>query len=206
MTLPASSKQTEGTGIDSTIGDISVGGTDIHLHYDTWVFDCLHHVDTTAVGVDFLVRDQLKVVYRTAHGPDSTYSLWACPLTVHPVIMRFDVPDTTHYATVLDMLSTIEPRHGYIRPYHTYTLGVEVTQCRQNEADSTYTLDGVVFDSYDNEPLPGVNIILARDRLRGTISYLDGAFSLSNLYATDRVEISMVGYKTIYLDTTDTCR
>lgn len=68
---------------------------------------------------------------------------------------------------------------------------------------STKTIQGVVLDSdMDNEPLIGANIAI-RNAGVGTITNLDGKFTLSNVAKGTVIEISYIGYKTVNITVAD---
>lgn len=56
------------------------------------------------------------------------------------------------------------------------------------------TLSGVVLDSKNNEPIPGVNVIVQGTQ-QGVATDFDGKFQLNNLKAGDKIEVSFIGYK-----------
>jgi len=58
------------------------------------------------------------------------------------------------------------------------------------------TLKGIIIDSEDGKPLVGVNIII-EDKNQGTISDIDGNFSISNYESGSILVFSYIGYKTI---------
>lgn len=68
-------------------------------------------------------------------------------------------------------------------------LGVYLTVYAQN-----IQIQGIVVGGSDNEPLPGVNVIVKGNSSNGTITDLDGQFTLS-VPSTAILSISYVGYK-----------
>lgn len=62
---------------------------------------------------------------------------------------------------------------------------------------SAYSLDirGVVVSAADGEPLIGASVIVKGNSKNGAVTDIDGNFSLKNLNAKDRIEVSYIGYK-----------
>ena len=54
---------------------------------------------------------------------------------------------------------------------------------------------GVVVSGYNNEPLPGVNIVMKDNTSVGTISNMDGNFNLS-VPANAILTVSYIGFRT----------
>lgn len=55
---------------------------------------------------------------------------------------------------------------------------------------------GTVVSGSDNEPLPGVNVVVKGNSSNGTITGLDGEFTLSSVPTNAVLTISYIGYKT----------
>jgi len=55
------------------------------------------------------------------------------------------------------------------------------------------TINGRVVDSETNEPIPGVNVIVLPS-YRGTITDMDGNYSLTNVSSTDQLQYSFIGF------------
>ena len=68
----------------------------------------------------------------------------------------------------------------------------------------TNSLKGTIFDSIDNLPLIGVNLVLSKDNMtrpNGTSTDLDGQFNFYNLESGEyQLTVSYIGYKTEVLD------
>ena len=54
---------------------------------------------------------------------------------------------------------------------------------------------GTVVSGSDNEPLPGVNVVV-KGTTNGTITDFDGKFTLQNVPDNGTIQVSFVGYKT----------
>ncbi|HEY0092109.1 MAG TPA: carboxypeptidase-like regulatory domain-containing protein, partial [Flavobacterium sp.] len=61
------------------------------------------------------------------------------------------------------------------------------------------TLTGTVLDKADNQPLPGVNVVI-QGSSTGVSTDFDGKFSLSNIKSGDVVVFSYIGYKDFTLN------
>ena len=56
------------------------------------------------------------------------------------------------------------------------------------------TLKGVVLEGSSNQPLPGVNVLVA-GTANGTTTDFDGNFTLSNIKKGDKILFSYIGFK-----------
>ena len=67
----------------------------------------------------------------------------------------------------------------------------------------TKTVTGVVTDKQTGEPLIGVSVAV-KGTTRGSITDLDGKFSISNVSAGEVLSISYIGYTTQEIEVKDT--
>ena len=56
------------------------------------------------------------------------------------------------------------------------------------------TLKGVVLDGANNQPLPGVNVLVT-GTTNGTTTDFDGNFTLTNIKKGDKIVFSYIGFK-----------
>ena len=74
------------------------------------------------------------------------------------------------------------------------TLLVSLLVCLSTYAQNTMSIKGQVSSSEDNEPIPGVNVVVANSN-NGTVTDFDGNFEISAA-AGDVLQFSYVGFKT----------
>ena len=65
------------------------------------------------------------------------------------------------------------------------------------------TVTGKIVDSDSNLPLPYCNIISVTDPNHGTISNVQGEFVINDLFPTDSLNISQIGYRTVRVSVRD---
>jgi TonB-linked SusC/RagA family outer membrane protein len=79
--------------------------------------------------------------------------------------------------------------------------GNTIVITRKKATGKITTIEGSVKDA-NNEPLIGVSVILADNKMVGTITDLDGNFSMDDVPAGSKVLISYIGYRTQKLNAT----
>lgn len=92
-------------------------------------------------------------------------------------------------------VSSANPNIGNVAPQlQTYLLNYYTRPPKYDGSTSSNQVIGKVFDSKTYEPLPGVNIVIKGTTI-GTISNVDGGFTLSIPNGGGQLEISYIGYE-----------
>ncbi len=97
---------------------------------------------------------------------------------------------------ISEVLQTVFGENGisYVVKGNEVTLKVEKTESVQQNHKRTVT--GVVIDAVNGEPIIGANIVIKEDKTTGTITDLDGRFSISVSNNKTVLVVSYIGYKT----------